>query len=211
MKMAFFAFALAAVLSSAAISETDSFDNVPAGAPPAGWTAGATGSISTKWSVKEDPTAPSRQNVLNQSGSAVFAWCVKKDVHIEDGHVEVKVKPIAGREDQAGGVIFRWKNSGNYYVARVNALEQNLGLFYMEDGLRHLIKYAHATVEKGKWAVLGASFSGKTITVTLDGKEYLRVEDESIKGPGAVGVWTKADSATSFDDFTYDAIAPQGK
>src|ERR1700675_4560818 len=130
------------------------FDLEPLGAPPSGWVTGVTGRGTPRWSVEADPAAPSAPNVLKQSGSGDFPWCVKKGVAIADGFVEVKMKPLAGREDQAGGVVWRWKDGNNYYVARANALENNVSLYYTENGSRKTIKYVDAPVAKSEWHVL---------------------------------------------------------
>jgi hypothetical protein len=115
----------------------------------------------------------------------------------------VKFKPLAGKEDQAGGVVWRWKDGDNYYVARANALEDNVSLYYTRDGRRNTIKYVDAPVAGDRWHTLRVEFSGKRIRVMLDGKAYIEVDDERIGGTGAVGVWTKADSVTAFDDFSF--------
>src|SRR5216117_3728434 len=113
------AVALASVLlSGAALAETVNFDNLKTGEPPPGWTATQTGSGQAKWTIEKDDTAPSKPNVLKQSGQATYPVCLKDDTNLKDGFVEVKFKPIAGREDQAGGVVWRAKDSNNYYVAR---------------------------------------------------------------------------------------------
>src|SRR5213595_1381470 len=109
-----------AFLSGAALAETITFDDVKTGVPPPGWTATQTGSGSAKWSVEKDASAPSKPNVLKQSGQATFPVCTKDDTSLKDGFVEVKFKPVAGKEDQAGGVIWRAKDSDNYYIARAN-------------------------------------------------------------------------------------------
>ncbi len=100
---------------------TENFDKAPAGALPADWKCGVTGRGSPRWQVEADATAPSKPNVLKQSGRGTFPWCVKNGVSIADGFVEVKFKSISGREDQAGGLVWRWKDGDNYYVARANA------------------------------------------------------------------------------------------
>src|SRR5690242_5953110 len=79
-------------------AETFSFDRDEPGAPPAGWRSGVTGRGSPKWSVEADASAPSRPNVLKQSGSGTFPWCVRPEVSLENGYVEVKFKPVSGRE-----------------------------------------------------------------------------------------------------------------
>src|SRR5882762_668010 len=184
-------------------AETINFDRDEVGKAPAGWSAGVTGRGSPKWVVQADPTAPSKPNVLMQSGQGTFPWCVKKDVSIGDGFVEVKFKSISGREDQAGGLVWRWKDGDNYYVARANALENNVSLYYTANGRRNTIKYVDAPVPANVWHALRVEFSGKKIRVMLDGKQYIEMDDGHIAGAGAVGVWTKADSVTLFDDFGY--------
>ena len=186
-------------------AETVSFDRDALGALPAGWRAGVTGRGSPKWTVEADATAPSKPNVLKQSGSGTFPWCVRMDASLADGYVEVKFKPISGHEDQAGGVVWRFKDGDNYYVARANALEDNVSLYYTQNGRRNTLKYVDAPVSRNTWHALRVEFSDKWIRVILDGKPYIELEDDHIAGTGAVGVWTKADSATLFDDFSYGA------
>lgn len=186
-----------------AFAATVSFDQDTPGSMPAGWIAGVTGLGSPKWSVESDPTAPSKPNVLKQSGSGRFPWCVKQDTSFADGYVEVKFKPISGKEDQAGGLVWRWKHGDNYYVARANALEDNVSLYYTQSGSRKTLKYVDAPVGRNAWHTLQVEFSGKRIRVILDGRAYIEMDDDHIQGGGAVGVWTKADSVTAFDDFSY--------
>jgi hypothetical protein len=128
---------------------------------------------------------------------------VKSDAQLTDGWVEVKFKPLAGREDQAGGVVWRWKDGDDYYVARANALENNVSLYYTERGSRRTLKYVDAPVAPGQWHTLRVDFAGTKIAVSLDGKRYIDSDDSHITGSGAVGVWTKADSVTAFADFAY--------
>lgn len=186
-----------------ALAETIQFAQDKPGTLPAGWVAGVTGTGSPKWTVELDPTAPGGGHVLKQSGVGDFPWCVKQGTAIADGFVEVKFKPIGGREDEAGGVVWRWKDGDNYYVARANALENNVSLYYTIGGRRHTIRYQDAPVTAQAWHTLRVEFAGNHIQVSLDGKRYIDVTDEHITGAGMVGVWTKADSVTAFDAFTY--------
>jgi hypothetical protein len=189
--------------AAAAYAGGENFDSASPGTLPEDWTCGVTGKGSPTWKIEADTSAPSKPNVLKQSGSGAFPWCVKQSVGIADGFVEVKFKPLTGREDQAGGVLWRFKNGNNYYIARANALENNVSLYYVEKGRRITIKYVAAPVAAHQWHTLRVEFSGKAISVVFDGKQYIRVEDDRIAGEGAVGVWTKADSVTAFDDFSY--------
>lgn len=100
---------------------------------PAGWLCGSTGGGAPKWTLEADPSGV---QVLKQSGRAPFPWCVKPETQIADGFVEVRFKPLAGKEDQAGGVVWRWQDGDNYYVARANALENNVSLYYTTGGRR---------------------------------------------------------------------------
>ena len=179
------------------MGEIITFDQDKTGALPAGWKAGVTGRGSPKWSVEKDDSVPSPPNVLKQSGSGTFPWCIKSDTSIENGWVEVKFKPISGREDAAGGIVWRWKDGDNYYVARANALEDNVSLYQTTNGRRNTIKYVNAPVAKNHWHTLRVEFNGTSIRVALDGKVYIEQEDDHISGAGAVGLWTKADSITS--------------
>jgi hypothetical protein len=179
------------------------FDADTVGQPPSGWTCGATGRGSPRWTIESEPGAPGNGRVLRQSGSATFPWCVKSDSAAADGSVEVRFKPISGREDQAGGVVWRWHDGDHYYVARANALENNVSLYYTERGSRKTLKYVDAPVARGTWHTLHVDFAGTRIVVSLDGKRYIELDDEHIGGSGKVGVWTKADSVTAFADFSY--------
>ena len=185
------------------MAETFNFDADAVGSLPGGWTAGVTGRGAPRWTVEADASAPSRPNVLKQGGQGDFPWCVKRDVSLGDGYVEVRFKSLAGKEDQAGGIVWRWKDGDHYYVARANALEDNVSLYYTQAGRRHTLKYVNAPVAKNEWHSLRVEFVGKRVRVALDGKTYIDIDDEHISGAGAVGVWTKADSVTLFDDFAY--------
>ncbi len=191
--------------ASASFAETINFDGDAPGSLPLAWEQGVTGRGTAKWTVRQDESAPSKPNVLQQSGSGTFPWCVLRKTSVENGFVEVRFKALAGKEDQAGGVVWRWKDGNNYYVARANALENNVSLYYTEGGRRNTIKYVDAPVSPKVWHTLRVEFSGRRISVALDGKTYIDLEDAHVSGSGAVGLWTKADSVTAFDDFSYGA------
>ncbi len=194
---------IASICATTALAETVGFDQDSEGSLPAGWVCGVTGRGSPKWAVEAESTAPSKPNVLKQSGQGTFPWCARKDVSVTDGSVQVKFKPMEGKEDRAGGVIWRFKDGDNYYVARANALENNVSLYHTMRGSRHTIKYVDTPVATNQWHTLRVEFAGKHIKVSLDGKQYIDLEDDHISGAGAVGVWTKADSVTAFDDFSW--------
>jgi hypothetical protein len=186
-----------------ALGETIGFDKDSPGALPPNWEQGVTGKGAPRWEVLQDASAPSAPSVLQQSGSGAFPWAIVRGSSLEDGYVEVKFKALAGKEDQAGGVVWRWKDGNNYYVARANALENNVSLYYTANGRRNTLKYVDAPVAGNAWHTLRVEFTGSRIHVSLNGKTYIELSDTHISGAGAVGLWTKADSVTAFDDFSY--------
>jgi hypothetical protein len=192
-------------LIAAALPDAVNFDKAPVGQPPTGWTATKTGSGNAKWTIERDDTAPSKPNVLKQSGTATYPICFKDDTSLEDGFVEVKFKPIAGREDQAAGVIWRVRDANNYYIARANALEDNVAIYHTINGRRTEKKRTNMKVASNVWHTLRVDFTRNHFTVTYDGQKALDWDDDTFKNAGKVGVWTKADSVTLFDDFSYGA------
>lgn len=194
---------LVAAFAVIAQAESVDFDNATVGGAPPGWTATKTGTGSPKWTVEKDDTAPSKPNVLKQSGVATYPVCFRNDTNMKDGFVEVKFKPISGKEDQAGGLAWRLKDANNYYVARANALENNVTIYTTINGRRSEKKRTEIKVASNAWHTLRVDFQGNHFTVTFDGKKALEWDDETFKDAGMVGVWTKADSVTLFDDFNY--------
>lgn len=181
------------------------------GALPKGWESGITGRGAAKWEIVREDSAVSSPFVLKQSGEATFCWAAKTDVRIKDGYAEVKFKPISGKEDQAGGLVFRFQDANNYYVVRGNALEGNVVLYKTVNGKRSSLSVkgrmfgygVDAKVPTARWSTLRVEFTGKLFTASLNGAKLFEVEDDTFAEGGGVGVWTKADSVTLFDDFTY--------
>jgi hypothetical protein len=193
----------AGLLTEGVLAGTINFDDATVGQPPAGWTATKTGKGTPKWTVEKDDTAPSRPNVLKQSGEATFAICVKDDTSLKDGFVEVRFKPVSGKEDQAGGVVWRARDADNYYIARANALEDNVTIYHTIKGKRVSFKNTNTKVASGVWHTLRVDFDGNRFIVTFDEKKVIEAADDSFRDAGKVGVWTKADSVTLFDDFAF--------
>ncbi len=191
------------MLANVALADTVNFDDAKVGEAPAGWTATKTGKGEAKWTIEKDDSAPSKPNVLKQSGVATYPVALKDDTSLKDGYVEVKFKPISGKEDQAGGVVWRAKDWDNYYIARANALEDNVTIYHTVKGTRTEKKRTNMKVASNEWHTLRVDFSGNHFTVAFDGKKAIEWEDETFTDGGMVGVWTKADSVTLFDDFSY--------
>ncbi len=190
-----------------ALAAMETFDRGIPGTVPNKWQAGITGKGVPDWRLEKDNSAPSFPLVLMQSGRGDFPWCVNKDSSLSDGFVAVKFKAVSGSKDQAAGLIWRWKDGNNYYVARTNALENNVSIYYIKNGKRKTIKYAkvpdNLPVKRNVWQDFRVDFQGDHFIVSFEGKTIIDIKDNHIKGNGAVGLWTKADSITAFDDFTY--------
>src|SRR6476620_10456600 len=205
---------LALIMKGHAMAETLDFDDGAAGRPPQGWTLAATGKGQPKWTIEPEATAPSKPNVLKQSGTATFPVALKNGTAICDGFVEVKFKAIAGSEDRAAGIVWRAKDADNYYVVRANALEDNVVLYKTIKGVRSALDIVgrkggygvKVSVPSGQWHSLRCEFAGKLFKVTYDGTPMFEVKDASIRDAGMIGLWTKADSVTVFDDLTYGAL-----
>jgi hypothetical protein len=188
-----------------------SFESNQTGSTPEGWTATLTGSGNPKWTVESDETAPSKSKVLKQSGRATFPLLLKDDISIKDGFIEVKFKAIAGSEDRAAGVVWRAKDANNYYVVRANALEDNFVLYKTVDGVRSALDIVgrkggygvSVPVPAGTWHTLRVDFKGSRFSASFNGKPLFEVDDSTFTEAGMVGLWTKADSVTLFDETNY--------
>ena len=148
-----------------------------------------------------------------QSGRATYPLLLKDDTDIKDGFVQIKFKAIAGSEDRAGGVVWRARDANNYYVARANALEDNVVLYKTVEGVRSALDivdrkggYGVAiSVPANAWLTLRVEFKGSRFRVLYNGRQLFEVKDSTFPDAGKVGLWTKADSVTLFDEVTYGA------
>jgi len=191
------------------------FDRMLAGALPEGWSVAGThqsGALAT-WSVVADPGAHSPPNVLaltaSTHGSAeTFNLCWDTGSRFQDGTFELALRADGGAEDQGGGPIWRVKDEDNYYVCRANPLESNFRLYVVKDGERTQLASAEAKLAAGSWHTIRVEQTGPRIACTLDGTVRLEAEDASLPEAGCVGLWTKADARTSFDDLVVRQSAP---
>jgi Domain of Unknown Function (DUF1080) len=188
------------------------FGTADLGKVPAGWTAAQTGKgDGSVWKVVEDRTAPSKSgSALAQtveSPGAVFNLCVAEDTSFKDVEVAVALKANAGKKDQGGGVVWRYQDANNYYVARVNPLEDNFRAYKVVGGKRSAeFQDAEAKAPAGEWHTLTVRMVGDRIECSLDGKKYLEARDDSFTKAGKVGLWTKSDAQTSFDGFAVKVL-----
>jgi hypothetical protein len=174
-------------------------------AQPAGsWLLGATGRGTARWT---DEAAG-----LTYRGGAAFGWAVLPASSLRDGFVQARFRPVSGREDQAGGVVWRWRDANNYYVARANALENNVVAYVVARGRRTALAPTGTppgtygvptTVARGVWHTLRVEFQGPEAAVVYDGRPLFTVRDDTFLEAGKVGVWSKADSVTEFEQLQH--------
>jgi hypothetical protein len=181
------------------------FDGDPLGQLPASFHSARTGQGSeSKWAVMADPTAPSKPNVVAQTSTDRtdyrFPLLIADGGAFRDLEVSVKFKAVSGRVDQAGGLVFRLKDPNNYYIVRANALEDNYRLYHVVNGRRSQFAGANFKVTSGTWHELRVEAVGNKFICYYDGVKKIEATDDTFKDAGKVGLWTKADSVTSFDD-----------
>jgi hypothetical protein len=204
--------ALAALTGAAVWAADDKerlfkFSKDDVGKVPAGWKADKTGKgEGSVWKVVEDDTTPSKSGfALAQTAegpSSLFNVCVADDTKYKDVELNVSFKAIAGKKDQGGGFVWRYQDNNNYYICRMNPLEENYRVYKVVDGKRSA-EFQDETVKVplNEWHTLKVKMEGNHIECFLDGKKYLDVKDDSIKEAGKVGLWTKADAQTRFEGF----------
>jgi hypothetical protein len=186
------------------------FDQIEVGTLPEGWKVEATGQekATAKWQVVRDEGAPLRPGVLeltatNHSTSGVFNLCWTNAVEFREGEIAVFLRARSGKIDQGGGPIWRVQDRDNYYISRYNPLEQNVSAYYVKDGKRVMLGYTGKLSLPDGWHLLKISHRGDRIRVFLDGDLKLMVNaGDYIPPAGGIGLWTKADAATAFDNFT---------
>jgi hypothetical protein len=191
------------------------FESDKQGQAPSSFTTSLTGSGRPGvWIVRRDERAPERGNVLAQTDadrtSYRFPAAVYADLTTKDVDISVRFRPVSGSVDQAAGLVWRYQDANNYYIVRANALEGNVVVYKVENGKRTDLPlkgagrtYGKKTdVPKNQWSQLGVTVRGPLFTVSINGQSLYEVEDTTFAGAGRVGVWTKADSVTYFDDFT---------
>jgi hypothetical protein len=203
---------LALLAASALLSAADddarafTFSKADAGRLPKGWKADHTGKgEGSVWKVVADDTAPSgtgyvlAQTAANQP-SQFFNLCVAEDAKYSDLDISVSFKAVQGKEDQGGGVVWRYKDADNYYICRMNPLESNFRVYKVEGGKRtQFATKEDLKVPAGEWHTIRATMKGEEIECFLDGKKYLEARDATFKDAGKVGLWSKADAQTRFD------------
>lgn len=202
--------AAAAPIAPASTNNMLGFDGDPAGQPPKDMTFARTGDGTMgKWHVRAEADAPSPPNVLAQldpdDTDMRFPIAVT-DAQLRDARVSVRCKLISGKVDQAAGLVVRYRDENNYYITRTNALENNVRLYTMKDGKRRQIASWSGPVKSNVWHDYAMEIRGDHIQVFWNGKRVLDHHDGTFTEAGRVGVWTKADSITYFDDLKTEAL-----
>ncbi len=184
------------------------FTRASAGKLPSGWKIDKTGKgAAGVWKVVADATAPSKKGyVLAQTTAGprkAFNLCVLEKSNVKDLEATVHFKAVKGDDDQGGGIVWRYQDANNYYIARMNPLEDNYRCYKVVGGVRkQLATREGLKVETGTWHTLTIRQIGDRIECSLDGKKYLEHTDGEFARAGKVGLWTKSDAQTHFDLFT---------
>ncbi|MFI7643345.1 family 16 glycoside hydrolase [Nonomuraea sp. NPDC049400] len=176
------------------------FEDVPPGGLPAGAEV-----YGGSWQVRAEPDAPSGEHALCQSGTADYPALSLGPQVYRDVAVSARVKAISGSTDQAAGLLVRVQNAGNYLIGRANALEGNVNLYRYSGSVRRTLADGTAPVRQGTWHELRMEVRGERLQTFLDGRLVSRATDATFPA-GRVGLWTKADSQTCFDDVTVEPL-----
>ncbi len=194
-----------APLQTAGQTQTYNFDSDKTGEIPAGFHGSRTGQgTEGKWVVMADSTAPSKPNVVVQTSKDRtdyrFPLLIADQGSFKDLEISVKFKAVEGEVDRAAGLVFRLKDANNYYIVRANALEDNYRLYHVIHGSRRQFAGANFKVTSGEWHELKVECVGNKIICYYDGVKKMEATDDTFKDAGKIGLWTKADSVTNFDD-----------
>jgi hypothetical protein len=188
------------------------FEQDAAGQPPTGFAFGHTGKVGAagRWVVQQDAGGTYLAQIDSDRTRNRFPVAVISDVSARDVDLSVRFRPVSGRVDQAAGLVWRYQNEDNYYIVRANALEDNVVLYKVQNGERTDLAVKGegrtygkpAEVPSGEWSTLRVVTTGPLFEVHFNNRKLYEVEDNTFAQAGRVGIWTKADSVTHFDDLT---------
>ncbi len=194
---------VAGLAPALAAAQDTTFEDTPLGVAPKYFEAMQTGPGEPgRWEVVEDDQASGGRAVAQVSPDPTdsrFPLLIYVPTVPADVEVRTRLRPIAGKVDQAGGLAVRLLDPDNYYVVRANALEGNVRFYKVIGGKRQQLAGANLPVASNQWHALVLRAQGERFTVTFDGKELFAATDRTITSPGKVAFWTKADSITRFD------------
>lgn len=188
------------------------FEQDTVGQPPKGFTFGHTRKVGTpgRWAVQQESGGKFLAQLDPDRSNNRFPVAVLTDVSATNVDVSVRFRPVSGRVDQAAGLVWRYQDEDNYYLVRANGLEDNVVLYKVQNGRRTDLPVKgegrtygkSAEVPSGRWSTLRVVATGPRFEVYFNSAKLYEVEDSTFRGTGHVGVWTKADSITHFDDLT---------
>lgn len=183
------------------------------GSPPAGFVFARTGNGRPgRWVVVSSAETGATEKVLAQldaDGTDYrFPMAVAPEFVARDLRLSVLCAPVSGRVDRACGIVFRYRDENNYYVARANALEDNVRLYRVKDGRREQFGTWDGKVSAGTWHELRADARRERFEIYWDGRKVIDARDETFPDAGKVGVWTKADSVTYFKTIKVEPLGP---
>jgi len=183
------------------------------GQPPSGFTTARTGGGTPGAWLVVPGDAPGARVLAQTSADATdlrFPLCVRADLRVRDASLRVAFQAREGTVDRAAGLVVRYQGPDDYYVARANALEDNVRLYHVVGGRRTQFAGADVPVRAGVWHELRLDVRGADFAVFLDGRCLFTARDETLSGPGGIGLWTKADSVTWFDDLRLASVPAEG-
>jgi len=192
---------------TAATTRIVTFDNAQLGKTPQDWTVAMTNhGHAPQWEIVRDLSAATKPYVLAQtsvdSARDRFPLAIYNPLKLRDGEVSVRIKVLSGHEVQAGGIVWRYRDENNYYLARANALENNVQVFKVENGVRRpLMAGVRHEIPANGWSILKVAIRGARFQVYVDHRRILQGSDSTFSAAGSVGLWTVADSVAYFDDF----------
>lgn len=197
-------------LNSFVLGITIDFEKYPVGKLPQGWMQISTGGGVSKWQVLKDQNTNVLAQISNENPGSHFNLVINNEIEVKNIDLSIKVRAVSGRKDQGGGLVWRYKDPLNYYVVRANPLENNVVLYKVEDGVRTDLPllgkgftYGIDVPSLGNgWHILRVTVKEVLFTVYLDNKELFQVRDDTFEDSGKIGLWTKSDAVSYFDDFT---------
>jgi hypothetical protein len=182
------------------------FDTGPLGKTPPEWKSVATRGRSAQWEIRRDGSAPTQPYVLaqvsNDPAPDHVPLAILKTMSLRDGEVSVRIKPVSGQECRGGGIVWRYRDENNYYLARASSIEKNVAVYKVQNGQRiPLLTMARHEIPANDWSILKVAVRGARIQVYLDHRRILQGWDNTYTGFGQVGLCTLGDSVAYFDDF----------
>jgi hypothetical protein len=182
------------------------FDAYPLGKTPPGWMTVATRGRPSTWEVRRDHSAPTQPYVLaqisNDPAPDHVPLAILNNMSLRDGEVSVRIKPVSGHEVKGGGIVWRYRDENNYYLARASSTEKNVAVYKVQNG-QHipLLGMARHEIPANDWSILKVVVRGSRFQVYLDHRRILQGWDNTYTGSGQVGLCTIGDSVAYFDDF----------